>query len=47
MQGQTGLSLLFSPDVGTRHLRALVARKAGRPKKGMRDVKQDGFTFAA
>jgi hypothetical protein len=28
-------------------LRALAPRKAGRPTKRVRDVKQDGFIFAA
>jgi hypothetical protein len=28
-------------------LRALAARKAGRPTKGVRDAKQYGFIFAA
>ncbi len=37
----------FVADLERSTLRALVPRKAGRPKKGMREVKQVGFTFAA
>jgi putative transposase len=37
----------FVADLEHSTLRALAPRKAGRPKKGMQDVKQKGFTFAA
>jgi putative transposase len=37
----------FVADLEHSTLRALAARKAGRPKKGMRDSKQETLTFAA
>jgi hypothetical protein len=37
----------FVADLEHSTLRTLAARKAGRPKKGMRNSQQEGFTFAA
>jgi putative transposase len=37
----------FVADLEHSIMRALVPRKAGRPKKRQRDAQQDGFTFAA
>ena len=37
----------FVADLEHSTLRALIPRKAGRPKKRVQDARQDGFTFAA
>jgi putative transposase len=37
----------FVADLEHSTLRPLIPRKAGRPKKRLRDASQDGFTFAA